>query len=629
MLCNNAAPLSFASRLPSALKLRRTSRAAPPNDKEYTNFNLNCHMTMQKRNITNTMGKIYGTGHFNPKSFDRAQRKSRKKLYLWGLGIFLLAISGAVLLGFYLFTKTSEGFTGERVIVQIPEQKNPKIGEEEEYTLQVINNEDVDLENVTIFISFPKPPDSGPALKLISTSIDPENEAGNSWQLGEIKSGQTGALTLRTLFSGQTGDDILVSFNANFSPKGFSSSFSSEGSHLFRIGDPIVALNVDGPSRAAKGSEVRLSIQVQKDEQSDSAMLDSVVSIGYPKTFMSPVFEPALKDGEKNWKLRDLLDADGKYQLFARGTIGEDIGKSVDILVSLSSSEGVALAQKQQSIAVQSSRAKISIEGKPAQGKKLQWGENAAYTVNINNTSEYVMRGMIMSLDIIGEELLKSDSFDIKDGGFYEAGKIIWDETAATKLDSLRPDGSTTLSFTAKTKDSAPNNFSGVPRIALVGQLKGTLGDEEVVIESEELAVNILANIEFDANASWAGGINPPAVGQETTYSIVWKVGPISGDLKDITISAPLPSNVSWLNETDYSIGEISYNQKDRAVEWRASRIPKSDEPFSIKFKVGLTPNSQTGDNSKIIEQSSFQAADAAVGEELELFDYAILLGGV
>jgi hypothetical protein len=247
------------------------------------------------------------------------------------------------------------------------------------------------------------------------------------------------------------------------------------------------------------------------------------------------------------------------------------------------------------------------------------------------------LTSLTVSVNLVGEDFWRSDSLKIGSGGFFEGNNVIWDEPTTSSLASLAAGETKTLTFSLSTRSEPSINLSAQPAITAKARLRAKLGAEEIKVESDELAAKVLANIEFDvvgayqnpAGGNWGSGPNPPLPGQETTFAILFKIGPTSSELKDVLVSATLPKNVAWKSDTDYSTGELKYLSDSRSVEWRSSKLPKLTEPLVIRFSVGVTPTDEVTNNLIIIPQTTLSATDSLAGETLELYSTAVRLGDI
>ena len=65
----------------------------------------------------------------------------------------------------------------------------------------------------------------------------------------------------------------------------------------------------------------------------------------------------------------------------------------------------------------------------------------------------------------------------------------------------------------------------------------------------------------------------PPKVGEETTYTIHWKVLNVSNDISGATVSAILPTNSQMTGNIFPQDANLKYNERTNAVVWTIGNV--------------------------------------------------------
>ncbi|MBU2575847.1 hypothetical protein KKF64_02050 [Patescibacteria group bacterium] len=583
-----------------------------------------------KRNIGATMKQIYGTGNFNPRRFDRKPNKSRFRVYLWGFSIFLFASIAVILGGLYLFGSTPDSFTGERVYFELIGSKNPKTAQVEDYTLKIINNEEVALEDLELFIDW-----SG--AHFISSVINPTSEANNTWKLGEIGIGEILNFNFQVRFVGQTSAEISLPFSLTLKPKGFNSAFVLDHEELFELGDPTIDIAINGPSVASLNSSIGFDILILGDSLGFGDVSKLIVKIDAPSSFNLTSSQPELDDSDElEWILAELPRHNDAYKIHIAGDLSADAGEENIFIAQLSrAGESKILVSAEKAVTIQSADASIDISASPAQGKKLQWAERVDYVLKVKNTSEYVMRDVVITANAPDDALWQSSSLNIGSNGFFESSKFIWDASTTDALSSIRSGASVDLKFSFNTKETPPKAFEGSPTLSVQASVKAQLGDNELSIQSAESKINILAGLDFDISAWYTSpehitvGSGPrfPQSGQESIYEVSFKFGPTTSDLKDIKLTFDASNVVELKNESSYSVGELSFN--DKVITWRASKIPALELPIEVRFKIGVIPVSSLSSSAALLDNIKLIVVDAKADEMMEFFGGNITVGDI
>jgi len=597
---------------------------------------------MIKRNIGATMKQIYGTGNFNPRRFDRKPKKSGFRVYLWGFSIFLFALIAVVLGGLYLFGSTPDSFTGDSVYFELIGSKNPKTAQIEEYTLKIINNEEVDLEDLELFIDWSKAQstDSSQAgAQFISSEIKPENESNNTWKISEVKVGEILSFNFQVRFVGSTSAKVSLPFSLTLKPKGFDSSFTLDHKEIFELGDPTIDITINGPSVASPNSQVGFDILILGDSLGFGDVSKLIVKIDAPDSFTLTSSQPELKNSDNfEWILAELPRQNDAYKIHIAGDLNSSSGRENIFIAELSrKNESKVLVSAEKIVTIQSNDASISLSATPAQGKKLQWGERVDYILNIKNTSEYVMRDVVITAIAPDDSLWESSSLNVGNNGFFESGIFIWDSSSTDTLESIRPGASVSLKFNFNTSKTFPKSFEGSPTLIIKASAKGKLGEKELSIESSESKINILADLDFDIS-SWytnpegitvgSGPISPKA-GQESVYEISFKLGPTTSDLKDIELKFDASSLIVWKNESICPVGELIFDDDKNIITWSAQKISALEIPIEIRFKIGVIPVSSLSSRAVLLDNIQLVVVDSKANESMEFFGGNITVGDI
>ena len=114
-------------------------------------------------------------------------------------------------------------------------------------------------------------------------------------------------------------------------------------------------------------------------------------------------------------------------------------------------------------------------------------------------------------------------------------------------------------------------------------------------------------------------GPYPLQAWEVTALRVFWQVEDFTNDLSDVTMTATLPSQVTW---TGYSAvtegGAMSYDATTRTVTWHTSSIPSFSHAQGASFEVRIMPNSdQVGKQINITNGLTFTAKDSYTGSIL------------
>ncbi|MBI4090173.1 MAG: hypothetical protein HY421_02105, partial [Candidatus Kerfeldbacteria bacterium] len=117
----------------------------------------------------------------------------------------------------------------------------------------------------------------------------------------------------------------------------------------------------------------------------------------------------------------------------------------------------------------------------------------------------------------------------------------------------------------------------------------------------------------------------PPTVGQTTTYQINWYVGNVMNELKDLTVTAVVPSHVTWTGKgISTTAGSVTFDAASRTVSWSLNRLPKgaasTARAIAADVELSITPTADdVGSILILLEQSKLTTTDSFTGTKIEV----------
>jgi hypothetical protein len=147
-------------------------------------------------------------------------------------------------------------------------------------------------------------------------------------------------------------------------------------------------------------------------------------------------------------------------------------------------------------------------------------------------------------------------------------------------------------------------------------------------INSEIISLRINSDLALTAQARYFTnegdqlglGPLPPKIGQPTAYRIFWQLDNSLNNLKDIEVSGFLPDNVSYLEESNVTLGRpIVYDSVTRKVAWKINQMEKGQTTAQASFKVEIIPSAmQFRTYPALIKDLNLKASDLFTGNTLE-----------
>lgn len=168
-----------------------------------------------------------------------------------------------------------------------------------------------------------------------------------------------------------------------------------------------------------------------------------------------------------------------------------------------------------------------------------------------------------------------------------------------------------------RTQRSSETTWSVIPYEKRNGQI--VLGERIVGILSTAFPFHTEARYYSSSGDQLGVGPLPPRVDEATTYWVVWSVGPIDADLKDLYLETTLAENVRATGKFASQIPGDFSTQEGR-VSWSIPSLPATGStPATFAFEIRYTPMlAQKGAAHILTKTSSASAIEVRSGLSLQ-----------
>ncbi|MDD4607122.1 MAG: hypothetical protein PHS07_02155 [Patescibacteria group bacterium] len=208
----------------------------------------------------NSTGKFY-----NPQ---KTTKKQTTRLWAWvALFSFLVLILAAIVAGMVVFKdeNKSQGWSSEKIILQIESKDKIKAGEELTYQVIIKNQGDVGLAEGELSISFPR------GFKLTSIKPEPASQlvSGAVWQIANLKEKSSQEFEFTGQIFGNVGETKDFMAALNYQPVNFSSNFLESTSFKVEIESSILDVSIKTPNEVVEGQVFPLNLKLTNNSDQD------------------------------------------------------------------------------------------------------------------------------------------------------------------------------------------------------------------------------------------------------------------------------------------------------------------------------------------------------------------------
>lgn len=564
----------------------------------------------------------------------------QKKMAITGGGILILVILSVV--GYFVFSWWQKNaFHQDRVEIYIEGPKEADSTRINKYIVHYKNNNRVTLKNAAIQFDY-----SGNFLPTQDNENFKElNKLSGRIFVGDIKPKAEGSVELKGAFYAPKDFPVYLYASIIFIPSNGSQELSMKSQISVKVTAAPIDLSVSAPEQAVEGYEA--SYVVNYENVDADSMGDMFVKAEFPEGFRFNNAQPMPSEKETLWNVGNLGKGQGgqitiKGQFF--GNNNEE--KRATFYLGQTDSEGNFVSFNQQEAATKIVLPSLSIDQSvEATNNKIEKiikaGDVLKYTIDYKNNDNIALRNAVVTVEIKGK-ILDFSKIDPIGGSFdAKSGTITWKSSDVPELSNIDPYGKGTLKFVVPVKSWIPvdskadNNYIVSTTAKIDSPDIPTPNGGEKIIGNNKLELALASKVLFstkayfdDANIKNYGPL-PMKIGEETAFTVHWRIDSISSKIINAKVVASLPSGIKWTNET-YPINErITYNDKTNQIIWSIGDINAGagvDIPGQgvlipakeVAFQVAVTPQAnQAGNAITLVNEPTLTARESFIAEDL------------
>lgn len=500
-------------------------------------------------------------------------------------------------------------YSKETLKLEIIAPNSVDMGKEIEYLVKFKNNGDVRLEEPSLVFEFPphSVPSEGEYLRKTIT----EEDMG-----GAIYPGEEKIFKFKGSLFGQAGETREAKAMLTYRPKNLTAKYVSKTSHLATINNVPLSFEFDLPSYISSGQTAEFSINYFSSI--DFPLTDVVIKTNYPSEFNFTESEPrGLANNE--WQIALLNKAEGG-RIVIRGILNGETGQDklfkaeLGIWVS-----GTYVVLKEISKRVEIIEPSIYID-QTINGSRdyvAKPGDLLHYEIIFRNIGDNPFQDLFLVTKLRGD-LLDFSTLK-KENGEYGPGdnSIIWDGREVSSLKFLEPGSEGMVEFWINVREDAVPDLEN-PQIENEVRLAQT---------KKKFSFKISSNVELvqkgyvDDEIFGSQGPLPLKVNQESFFTMIWQIKNYYNSLKDVKVSAVLPSEVRLTGEVIPQ--KLTFDSATRKISWEIGELPAKaglEEPFQIAFQISLTPGSEDkGKTIDLIKEVKILALDEWSEESIDI----------
>ena len=363
----------------------------------------------------------------------------RIKLFAFGFLILL-----AIALVFFFLGRGS--FREGGVELEIEGPKEISSGELISYKVTYKNENKVFLNNVKLNFFYP----SDAVVIRDGNVLDVANE---NFDLGELKSGESGEKILTAFIVGDRGNIKTAKALLTFKPSTINSAFQKEASLAMTITTLAVPITLVAPPTVINGQNINYLIDYRNQSKEDLKDLRFIVR--YPDGFSPAKFSPPPTSRNQNqsvWEAPALKVGEGSritLQGPLRGNEGEAKIVSVTLQKKITAADSdiyVNFERTEASSVISTPPLSVEFVLNDSTDYTAHLGDILRYRVNFKNNSDADIANFSLSVRLEGNMF---DFATVKSSGFFDGRQntIFWNGSTVPNLNNLRPRHAGTVEF--------------------------------------------------------------------------------------------------------------------------------------------------------------------------------------
>lgn len=475
------------------------------------------------------------------------------------------------------------------------------------------NNNTVPVETATLIVEYPQ-----------GTRADTDEQEPLFTErlvLEEINSGEVVNIPLRALVFGEENEEQTVSVSLEYRVAGSNALFFKEAEPVrYRVGSAPLTIAINAVDNLVSGQETDVVIDITSN--SPTPLTNVVLRAEYPLGFDYLDASPNPSAGQNIWQF-DVIDPNETVTVTITGVAEGDATEAyaLNFSVGTPSSQNIqsltsiyATAQTEFEIEEAFFAVQLMVAGSQEDTVVVAPDQSHSINIEVQNTLSESVYDAVVELELSGNAI--SDIINSANG-YYDSRRntITWDISSAPSLEEMEPGDRfrTSLSFTPTTEDLENPEITmqvnvRARRVSDTNAAEEILGNDRSVVRVEAVPV-IRSDANYNVGIFENTGPVPPVVEQETTYTISWMLQNGTSNLTDATMTATLPTNVTWLGATD-GAGDFGYRSGQRQVVWEVGDVAANQTQIG-SFQVSIRPSrTQVRQAPNLVGEQVFTATD-------------------
>lgn len=485
-------------------------------------------------------------------------------------------------------------------------QEETVSGQSETLTIYYKNNGKVSIKDSTLSLTFPK--------YFILQSVSPEkdwSDQTNTFKIGDLPQGAGGEVRITGIVYGAIGSRQTLNYSLNYSQNNISKNYL--GSFPVYFKSSVLEASFDAPKTVFQNINFGGNIILKNTGRADiihqinldfGKTSEKIISISSDKATLAngEIIVNGLKAGE-------VLNIE--YEAVTSVSEGD-----LDIeLNSYFNIDGLKEIQGKTFLATSVSVPKFGVDIS-ADKSVISDGETVKYKLIFSNKENEDINNVFINMMPSDSSIAMNDFKLLEPSKYAVSGNTI-------ELGALKAGETGVINFSVSLGRRMNNTNQKAGVIANTNYQAGSRLVEYKFFSPKIFLLSDLRIISkalyYSAQGDQLGvGPLPPVVDVPTKYWIFWEINNAGNELKDLTVTADLPSNVGWTKQKTLLAGELRYGEISNKVIWTVDDIASQNGVYRAGFEVALIPRmADSGKIPDLITNIKYSATDTFANQDI------------
>ncbi len=455
--------------------------------------------------------------------------------------------------------------------------------------------------------------------------------------IGTLKGKETREIKIKGSFFAAKNTVVYLNAVLEYNPSSLSIKYQAKGQLGVNVESSPLFLEIEAPLEIVSGNKIDYVIDYRN---LSAEYFDGVrLKVNYPDGFSFISASSAPSEGDNIWYLGSLRsNQDGKIVITGSLTGVGDEGKIITASLGYSGEGGnfVVYNQKERLTKITSTVLSISQSLNNKTDLNVNSGENLNYIIEYKNNGDIALRDVIITEEI-DSKVLDFSKLELKNGSYDASRKMItWRAAEISGLANLAPGEGGKITFSIPVLDRIPvensndKNFTASSTAKIDSpSLPETIGSNKI-IASNNMTLKLNSRVILDVKGYHKDAVIenfgpiPMKVGQETSFTMHWKIINISNDINEVKVVSSLPSGVKWKGKFSPDSEAVNFNERTNQIEWQIGNLKNGvgiiEPAKEVSFQIsGIPQANQANKEFLLLNPSILTAKDFFTGTNVEV----------